>query len=92
MRVVVIGANGQLGSDVSLAFSAAGDTVAGFTHAVIEVSESFGIKPESCPAGYSRNTRFSHRCAFSGVREYRQRSRRLAANRNNPYGTNLWRF
>src|SRR2546425_1631750 len=39
MRVAVIGANGQLGSDVSLAFSAAGDTVAGFTHAVIEVSE-----------------------------------------------------
>lgn len=39
MKVAVIGANGQLGSDVISAFSAAGDTVQGLTHSEIEVSE-----------------------------------------------------
>lgn len=39
MKVVVIGANGQLGSDVTLAFSAAGDAVVGLTHAEVEISD-----------------------------------------------------
>jgi len=39
MNVAVIGANGQLGSDVVSAFSAAGDKVAGLTHAELEISE-----------------------------------------------------
>jgi dTDP-4-dehydrorhamnose reductase len=39
MKVAVIGANGQLGSDVVAAFSAAGDSVQSLTHADIELAE-----------------------------------------------------
>jgi dTDP-4-dehydrorhamnose reductase len=39
MNVVVIGADGQLGSDVVSAFSAAGDAVTALTHAGIEIFE-----------------------------------------------------
>lgn len=39
MKIVVIGANGQLGNDVVAAFSANGDTVVGLTHDEIEVAE-----------------------------------------------------
>lgn len=39
MRVAVIGADGQLGSDIVSAFSRAGDAVIGLTHADIEVSD-----------------------------------------------------
>jgi len=38
MKVAIIGANGQLGSDLVTAFSAAGDTVRGLTHEDIEIS------------------------------------------------------
>src|SRR6516225_6251645 len=40
MRVAVIGANGQLGSDVSAAFEKNGDEVAALTHADIELSSA----------------------------------------------------
>jgi dTDP-4-dehydrorhamnose reductase len=39
MRVTVIGANGQLGSDVVRLFSESGDEVCGLTHADIEVGD-----------------------------------------------------
>jgi dTDP-4-dehydrorhamnose reductase len=39
MKVAVIGANGQLGSDVGSAFSAAGDSVQNLTHADLELAE-----------------------------------------------------
>src|SRR5438093_6081181 len=39
MKLVVIGANGQLGSDVVAAFSANGDDVAQLTHSDIEVAD-----------------------------------------------------
>jgi dTDP-4-dehydrorhamnose reductase len=39
MKVAVIGANGQLGSDLVAAFSENGDEVCGLTHADIEISE-----------------------------------------------------
>ena len=39
MKVAVIGANGQLGSDLVAAFSEIGDTVSGLTHAEMEISD-----------------------------------------------------
>jgi dTDP-4-dehydrorhamnose reductase len=39
MKIAVIGANGQLGSDMATAFIAAGDTVESLTHADIEISD-----------------------------------------------------
>src|SRR5437773_11748300 len=39
MKLVVIGANGQLGSDVVAAFSANGDDVAQLTHSDSEVAD-----------------------------------------------------
>ncbi len=39
MNIAVIGANGQLGSDVVSAFSAAGDSVQALAHADIELAE-----------------------------------------------------
>jgi dTDP-4-dehydrorhamnose reductase len=44
MKVAVIGANGQLGSDVVSAFSAAGDTVQSLTHVEIEISEQQSVR------------------------------------------------
>jgi dTDP-4-dehydrorhamnose reductase len=44
MNVAVIGANGQLGSDIVDAFSAAGDTVTPLTHAGIEISELESVR------------------------------------------------
>jgi dTDP-4-dehydrorhamnose reductase len=38
MKIAVIGANGQLGSDLALAFSENGDAVCALTHADIEIS------------------------------------------------------
>ncbi len=40
MKIVVLGANGQLGSDMVGAFRAAGDAVEGLTHADIEISDA----------------------------------------------------
>jgi dTDP-4-dehydrorhamnose reductase len=39
MKIAVIGANGQLGSDLVAAFSEDGDAVSGLTHAEIEISD-----------------------------------------------------
>ena len=39
MKIAVIGANGQLGSDLVVAFSENGDAVCGLTHADIEISD-----------------------------------------------------
>jgi dTDP-4-dehydrorhamnose reductase len=39
MKIAVIGANGQLGSDLVAAFSENGDAVSGLTHAEIEISD-----------------------------------------------------
>ncbi|MGB7728431.1 MAG: sugar nucleotide-binding protein, partial [Candidatus Acidiferrum sp.] len=39
MKVAVIGANGQLGSDLVMAFSEKGDAVSELTHADIEISD-----------------------------------------------------
>lgn len=39
MRIAVIGANGQLGSDLVAAFSGNGDAVRGLTHSDIEISD-----------------------------------------------------
>jgi dTDP-4-dehydrorhamnose reductase len=39
MRIAVIGANGQLGSDVVAAFTEGGDSVSGLTHSDIEVTD-----------------------------------------------------
>ncbi len=39
MKVAVIGANGQLGSDLVIAFSESNDAVSGLTHADIEISD-----------------------------------------------------
>jgi len=38
MKIAVIGANGQLGSDLVAAFSENGDAVCGLTHSNIEIS------------------------------------------------------
>jgi dTDP-4-dehydrorhamnose reductase len=43
MKIAVIGANGQLGSDLLTAFSAAGDDVRALTHADIEIADSSSI-------------------------------------------------
>jgi len=39
MKIAVIGANGQLGSDLVAAFSESGDAVSGLTHSDIEISD-----------------------------------------------------
>ena len=39
MKVAVIGANGQLGTDVVSAFTAAGDSVESLTHPEIEIAK-----------------------------------------------------
>src|SRR5579863_3612974 len=44
MRVAVLGANGQLGSDVCAAFRCKGDTVLEFTHADVELSSSESVE------------------------------------------------
>lgn len=44
MRVAVLGANGQLGSDVCAAFRRNGDTVLEFTHADFELSSSESVE------------------------------------------------
>ncbi len=44
MRVAVIGANGQLGSDVVIAFSESGDPVSALTHSDIETAELGSVK------------------------------------------------
>src|ERR1700677_5129806 len=53
MKIAVIGANGQLGSDLVAAFSANGDAVCELTHSGIEISDLHsvsqaleGIRPE----------------------------------------------
>ena len=43
MKIAIIGANGQLGSDLVAAFSAAGDDVRGLTHADIEIADSGSV-------------------------------------------------
>ena len=43
MNVAVIGANGQLGSDLVAAFSDAGDTVAALTHTDIEITNAESV-------------------------------------------------
>lgn len=43
MKIAIIGANGQLGSDLVAAFSAAGDDVRGLTHTDIEISDSGSV-------------------------------------------------
>jgi dTDP-4-dehydrorhamnose reductase len=43
MKVLLIGANGQLGTDLAKVFRAAGDTVAPFTHAQLDVSSEAQI-------------------------------------------------
>ena len=43
MKVLLIGANGQLGTDLLKVFRAAGDTVAPFTHAQLDVSSETQI-------------------------------------------------
>jgi dTDP-4-dehydrorhamnose reductase len=54
MKIAVIGANGQLGSDLVAAFSENGDVVSGLTHAEIDIADSQsvtraleGIRPEA---------------------------------------------
>ena len=44
MKVAVIGANGQLGSDVVCAFADQGDTVTSLTHADIELSNLESVR------------------------------------------------
>ena len=53
MKIAVIGANGQLGSDLVAAFSEAGDSVIGLTHAEIDIADLQsvtraleGVRPE----------------------------------------------
>lgn len=43
MKVAVIGANGQLGSDVCTAFTAGGDAVVPFTHADLELTSADSV-------------------------------------------------
>jgi dTDP-4-dehydrorhamnose reductase len=43
MKVAVIGANGQLGSDLVSAFSGNGDAVYGLTHSAIEISDLHSV-------------------------------------------------
>lgn len=43
MKVAVIGANGQLGSDLVAAFSEQGDAVCGLTHSDIEISDLHSV-------------------------------------------------
>jgi dTDP-4-dehydrorhamnose reductase len=43
MRVAVIGANGQLGTDIAQAFAESGDSVSAFTHADVEISDADAI-------------------------------------------------
>ncbi len=44
MKIAVLGANGQLGSDICGAFEQNGDSVVGLTHAEIEVSSEDSVK------------------------------------------------
>lgn len=44
MKVTVIGANGQLGSDVTQAFAANGDAVRGLTHAEVEIGNPDSVR------------------------------------------------
>jgi dTDP-4-dehydrorhamnose reductase len=44
MKIAVIGANGQLGSDLIAAFSGNGDEVLGFTHADIEFDDLSSVR------------------------------------------------
>jgi len=50
MKIAVIGANGQLGSDLIAAFSGNGDEVLGFTHADIELADLASVKSALEPA------------------------------------------
>jgi dTDP-4-dehydrorhamnose reductase len=43
MKIAVIGANGQLGSDLVAAFSGNGDAVCGLTHSAIEISDLHSV-------------------------------------------------
>jgi dTDP-4-dehydrorhamnose reductase len=62
MKTVVIGANGQLGSDCVLAFEKAGHEVAGLTHQDIEIAEepSVADKLTSLSPGLVINTSAMH--------------------------------
>src|ERR1051326_7617409 len=44
MKVVVLGANGQLGHDISSTFAAEGNTVTGLTHEHVEVASPESVK------------------------------------------------
>lgn len=44
MKVLVLGANGQLGSDICQAFESAGDTVIGLTHTDIEIASEAAVE------------------------------------------------
>jgi dTDP-4-dehydrorhamnose reductase len=50
MKIAVIGANGQLGSDLIAAFSGSGDEVLGFTHTDIELADLSSVKRTLEPA------------------------------------------
>lgn len=51
MRIAVIGANGQLGSDVCAAFAKHGDEVAALTHADLELSSAESVEAALAKAG-----------------------------------------
>lgn len=53
MRVAVIGANGQLGSDIVAQTTTAGDDVVAFTHAEIDIASAESIRKALFPAAPS---------------------------------------
>ena len=55
MRVIVIGADGQLGTDVVRAFSDHGDVVSPLTHSEVELSsiDSFQAVCKNCVLNWS---------------------------------------
>lgn len=75
MNIAVIGANGQLGSDVVSAFSENCDSVASLTHAQIEISSLESVRTclESCRPAIVVNTAAMHHvenCELEPERAY----------------------
>ena len=75
MNVVVIGANGQLGSDVVSAFAESQDNVASMTHAEIEISNLESVRNclEKCSPAIVVNTAAMHHvenCELDTERAY----------------------
>ena len=62
MKVSVLGANGQLGSDICMKFKQNGDDVRGLTHADLEIASASSVENalSSCDPDFIVNTAAMH--------------------------------